>query len=59
MAHGLGDEDMKKEHFDSPQGLADKLDKLAEWIKNSKHFIVFTGTWHSARLLFVRDGFSH
>ncbi|CAF2721273.1 unnamed protein product [Rotaria sp. Silwood2] len=42
MAHGLSDSDMKKEHFDAQHDLDDKLDKLAQWIKESKHFIVFT-----------------
>ena len=41
---------MKKEHFDSPQGLSDKLDQLAAWIKESRHFIVFTGTWQSSSI---------
>ena len=59
MAHGLGDDDMKKEHFDSPQGLNDKLDKLAGWIKESKHFIVFTGMSLATEFLFYRDVFSH
>jgi hypothetical protein len=43
MAHGLGTDEMKKEHFDSQQDLDEKLDKLAKWVKESKHFIVFTG----------------
>ena len=43
MAHGHSDADMKKELFDSQHELDDKLDKLAQWIKDSKHFIVFTG----------------
>jgi hypothetical protein len=43
MAHGLGDAEMKKEYFDGQQDLDDKLDKLVQWIKESKHFIVFTG----------------
>jgi len=43
MAHGLGDLEMKKEYFDDQTKLDTKLDKLAEWIKESKHFIVFTG----------------
>ena len=43
MAHGLSDPDMKKEYFDSEKNLEKKLDKLAAWIKDSKHFIVFTG----------------
>jgi hypothetical protein len=43
MAHGLGNSEMKKEYFDDQEKLDSKLDKLAEWIKESKHFIVFTG----------------
>ncbi|CAF4446053.1 unnamed protein product [Adineta steineri] len=43
MAHGLSNSEMKKELFDDQTTLDDKLDKLAEWIKESKHFIVFTG----------------
>ncbi len=43
MAHGLSDSEMKKEFFDGQQDLDDKLDKLAQWIQESKHFIVFTG----------------
>ncbi|CAF1255068.1 unnamed protein product [Rotaria sordida] len=43
MAHGLSDSDMKKEHFDKQHDLDDKLDQLAQWIKESRHFIVFTG----------------
>ena len=49
MAHGLSDEEMKKEHFDSKQGLEDKLDELAKWIKESQHFIVFTGMCQGRR----------
>jgi hypothetical protein len=45
MAHGLADSDMKKEHFDSEDTLNDKLDKLAKWIQESQHFIVFTGVF--------------
>ncbi|CAF1223000.1 unnamed protein product [Rotaria magnacalcarata] len=43
MAHGLSDAEMKKEYFDAQDKLDDKLDKLAKWIKESKHFIIFTG----------------
>jgi hypothetical protein len=46
MAHGLSDSDMKKEYFDTETTLADKLDKLAEWVKESQHFIVFTGVFY-------------
>jgi predicted transcriptional regulator len=43
MAHGLNDSEMKKEYFDTQHDLDSKLDKLAKWIQESKHFIVFTG----------------
>jgi hypothetical protein len=43
MAHGISDPEMKKEYFDGQLDLDDKLDKLAQWIKESQHFIVFTG----------------
>ena len=36
-------EEEKKEYFDSPEELQDKVEKLAELIKNSKHFVAFTG----------------
>ncbi|CAF4825446.1 unnamed protein product [Rotaria sp. Silwood1] len=44
MAHGISDSDpTKKEHVDAPEILDKKLDQLADWIRNAKHFIVFTG----------------
>ena len=32
----------KKEYFDPPEELDRKIHQLAEWIMESKHFIVFT-----------------
>ncbi|UJR19216.1 hypothetical protein I4U23_022346 [Adineta vaga] len=44
MAYSIADEDpTKKEIIDPPDVLDQKLDQLAEWIRNAKHFIVFTG----------------
>jgi len=44
MAHGISDEDpTKTEQVDPPDVLDKKLDQLADWIRNAKHFIVFTG----------------
>lgn len=43
MAHGLSDTEMKKEYFDDQKSLNEKLDQLAKWIRESKHFIIFTG----------------
>ena len=31
-----------KEFFDSPEELERKVSRLAEWVRASKHFIVFT-----------------
>jgi len=36
-------EDEKKEYFDTKEDLEKKVDQLAELIKKSKHFVVFTG----------------
>lgn len=44
MAHGISDPDCRKEYFDSREELNAHLDQLAQWIKESQHFIVFTGT---------------
>ena len=44
MAHGISDDDSTKiEHVDPPGVLEKKLEQLADWIRNAKHFIVFTG----------------
>ncbi|CAF0753169.1 unnamed protein product [Didymodactylos carnosus] len=44
MAHGISDDDStKKELIDAPDILNKKLSQLAQWIKTSKHFIIFTG----------------
>ncbi len=40
-AHKTDDE--KKEFFDSPEELDAKVTRLAELVRNSKHFIAFTG----------------
>ena len=36
-----GDDD-KKEYFDSPEELERKVQQLADWVRESKHFFVFT-----------------
>ena len=36
-------EEEKKEHFDPPEVLEEKVTRLAEMIRGSKHFIAFTG----------------
>ena len=39
--------DEKKEYFDPPDILEKKVQQLAEWIRDSKHFIVFTVSGNS------------
>lgn len=39
----------KREFFDSEAELAKKLDKTVQWIRASKHVIVFTGAGVSTR----------
>jgi NAD-dependent SIR2 family protein deacetylase len=43
MAWTARDDDEKKEYFDSPEELDRKVQQLADWIRESKHFFVFTG----------------
>lgn len=42
MAWTARSEDEKKEYFDSPEELEKKVSQLAEWVKESKHMIIFT-----------------
>jgi len=42
MAHTARSKDDKKEFFDPRDELEKKVDLLAELVKKSKHFIVFT-----------------
>jgi mono-ADP-ribosyltransferase sirtuin 6 len=37
------DPEMMEEHYDPPNVLSDKVDRLAAMVRNSKHFVVFTG----------------
>lgn len=43
MAHSARSKDDKEEFFDPPDELDKKVELLAELVKKSKHFIVFTG----------------
>ena len=36
-------EEEKKEYFDKPEELEQKVTQLAEWIKESQNFCIFTG----------------
>ena len=42
MAWTARDEDEKKEFMDPPEELQKKVDRLAEWFRESKHTIAFT-----------------
>ena len=42
MASTARDEDETKEFFDSPEELDKKVSQLADWVRESKHMIVFT-----------------
>ena len=42
MAHTARKESEKKEYFDPPDVLEQKVETLAEWVKESNHFITFT-----------------
>ena len=44
MAHSaLKGEKAKREYFDPPEVLEEKLDLLASWVRESEHAIAFTG----------------
>ena len=42
MAQTARKEEEKKEIFDPPEVLEEKLEQLAQWIRESKHMITFT-----------------
>lgn len=42
MAHTARKGSEKKEYFDPPDVLEGKVKQLAQWIRESEHFIVFT-----------------
>lgn len=39
----IKNEEEKKEYFDSPEELNEKIETLAMWIKSAEHFVAFTG----------------
>ncbi len=43
----------KREFFDSEKELTKKLDKTAQWVRESKHVIVFTGAGVSTRYIYT------
>ncbi len=42
MASTIRSEEDTKKFFDSPEELETKVSQLADWVRQSKHFIVFT-----------------
>ena len=42
MAHTARTASERKEYFDSPEVLEQKVDQLAAWVRDSKHCIAFT-----------------
>ena len=47
--YNIEDEESKREYFDEGKELNKKMDKVAQWVKASKHVIVFTGAGVSTR----------
>lgn len=47
----IREDDEKREYFDNPEELDKKLDKVVEWMKESKHVIFFTGAGISTRFV--------
>ena len=45
----IQDEEDKKEFFDNEQEFSRKLDKVAQWVRESKYTILFTGAGVSTR----------
>ncbi|CAF3942380.1 unnamed protein product, partial [Rotaria sordida] len=43
MAHTALDDEEIKEYFDTPDELDQKIKTLADFIRNAKYFIVYTG----------------
>jgi hypothetical protein len=50
FSSNIKDEEEKKEIFDSEEELTEKLDRVAGWMRESKHVIMFTGAGISTRL---------
>ena len=51
MASTARDDDETKEYFDSPEELDKKVSQLAEWMRESKHVIVFTVSLSKQQIL--------
>ena len=47
--YNISDDEEKKEHFDGEEALDKKVKKVADWVRGSKHTILFTGAGISTR----------
>ena len=47
--HNISDDAEKKEYFDGEEALDKKVKKIADWVRGSKHTILFTGAGISTR----------
>ena len=47
--YNIEDEESKKEYFDSEESLEKKVERVAKWVRGSKHIIFFTGAGVSTR----------
>ncbi len=47
--YNIEDDEYKKEYFDSSERLSKKMNQIADWVRKSRHLIVFTGAGISTR----------
>ncbi len=47
--YNIEDNESKREYFDSAERLSKKVSQVADWVRNSRHVIVFTGAGVSTR----------
>lgn len=57
--YNIEDEEAKKEYFDDEKALNEKVKKVSEWIKSSKHVIMFTGAGISTRYKYSNERLCH
>jgi len=49
FSSNIEDEEEKKEYFDDEEEFTKKVDQVAEWMRECKHIIIFTGAGISTR----------
>lgn len=55
----IKDKEEKKEFFDSEEEFCQKLDRVAEWMRECKHIIFFTGAGISTRYRISKHYYRH